>query len=492
VRSAATGSTILVWFRRDLRVADQPALHEALAGGARVIPCYIHASAEEAPWAPGAASRWWLHGALESLDARLRALGARLIVRSGSTAREIDALIHETGATAVYWNRLYEPAIVKRDQVLKTDLESRGIDAQSFNSALLREPWTIATKGGTPFRVFTPFWNALAARLDQVPPPAPCPDSLPPVASKLASQELSELALLPARDWTAGMSSAWQPTEAAALAGIERLVEVTVGRYPQSRDLPGQEGTSRLSPYLHFGQISPRQILHALRAAQRTAGAPTAGATDTYLRQVGWREFAHHLLFHFPQTTNEPYQPVFARLPARPDPTALRRWQRGQTGIPIVDAGMRELWRTGWMHNRVRMIVASFLTKNLGLSWREGARWFWDTLVDADLANNTLGWQWSAGCGADAAPYYRVFNPVAQAERFDPDGRYLRRWVPEIAALPDRWLPRPWQAPPDELTRARIVIGSTYPAPMVDLKASRERALADYHGMRTAASARRG
>ena len=458
------GPTALVWFRRDLRLADQPALAAALACDAYVVPCYIHAPLEEAPWPPGAASRWWLHGALESLDAGLRALGSRLVLRIGATDAELDRLIAETGATAVYWNRLYEPAVIARDARVEANLRARDIDAHSENAALLAEPWTVGTKTGTPFRVFTPFWNALARQLDQVPPPIPAPASLPRVPRSIESRALAGLDLAPKLGWAAGMAAAWNPTEAGAQEQLERLTEETVAGYREHRDLPGHAGTSRLSPYLHFGQLSPRQVLHALRPRSparrsRRARKLPAPAVDAYLRQIGWREFAHHLLYHFPHTAELPFQPEFTRLPVRRDPAALHAWQRGRTGIPLVDAGMRELWQTGWMHNRARMIVASFFTKNLGLPWLEGARWFWDTLVDADLANNTLGWQWSAGCGADAAPYYRIFNPVAQAQRFDPQRRYVRRWVPE-AGTP------------------------AYPAPIVDLKESRTRALADYRTLR--------
>jgi deoxyribodipyrimidine photo-lyase len=473
----------IVWFRRDLRLADNPALSEALAGGAAVIPCYIHAPDEEAPWSPGAASRWWLHEALESLDTDLRALGSRLIVRAGPTDLALSQLLRETGAQAVYWNRLYEPAMTARDQRLKASLEERGIEARSFNAALLAEPWTVATKSGTPFRVFTPFWNAVARRLDEVPSPSPRPTSLPTVSPQLSSLTIAELGLRPRINWTKGLDAAWRPSEAGARRQLTQSVEMRVAKYRTTRDRPGETGTSRLSPFLHFGQLGPRQVLHKVRAAQRRR-LLTAAATDAFLRQIGWREFAHHLLFHFPHTPQAPFQTAFGNLPTRSDPALISRWQQGQTGIPIVDAGMRELWTTGWMHNRVRMIVASLLTKNLGIAWLEGARWFWDTLVDADLANNTLGWQWSAGCGADAAPYYRIFNPVAQAERFDPDGEYQRRWVPELARLPDPWLPRPWEATSEVLDRAGVVLGTSYPRPIVDLKVSRARALADYHALR--------
>ena len=456
----------------------------ALASGAHVIPCYIDARDEEAPWSPGAASRWWLHGALESLDAELHARGSRLVIRRGPTVTALKQLIEETGASAVYWNRLYDPSCMARDQNVKVELKARGIEALSFNAAMLLEPWQLATQAGTPFRVFTPFWRTLSARLDQVPPCAATPGTLHPVPATISSLRLADLGLLPQIPWTRGMSAAWDTSEHGAQKALARLKDEVVADYAAQRDLPGRQGTSRLSPNLHFGQLGPRQILHSLRGPQRKDQRICAGAADTFLRQVGWRDFAHYLLFHFPETPEQPFQPLFKGLPVRQDAVALERWQRGRTGIPLVDAGMRELWETGWMHNRVRMVVASFLTKNLGIHWSQGARWFWETLVDADLANNTMGWQWTAGCGADAAPYYRIFNPVAQAERFDPEGKYIRRWVAELARLPDRWIAQPWKAPPEVLRTAGVDLGKSYPRPVVDLAVSREQALAAYQTLR--------
>jgi deoxyribodipyrimidine photo-lyase len=480
----AADSTALVWFRRDLRLADQPALTAVLASGAKVIPCYIDAPEEEAPWSPGAATRWWLHGALESLDAELRARGSRLVIRKGPTSAALAQLIDETGASAVYWNRLYEPALIARDQSIKAELKASGVEVQTCNAAMLLEPWQLATQAHTPFRVFTPFWRRLSARLDQVPPCSATPTALPLVPATLKTLQVADLGLLPKIPWTHGMSKAWDTSEHGAQQALARLRDEAVAAYALERDQPGREGTSRLSPYLHFGQIGPRQILHELRGSQAADKRIPAGAADTFLRQIGWRDFAHYLLFHFPETPEQPFQPMFRGLPVRQDSAALKHWQRGRTGVPLVDAGMRELWETGWMHNRVRMVVASFLTKNLGIHWLEGARWFWETLVDADLANNTMGWQWSAGCGADAAPYYRIFNPVAQTERFDPEGKYLRRWLPELARLPDRWIARPWQAPPEVLRAAGVELGKSYRKPLVDLTVSREQALANYQTLR--------
>ena len=468
-------SVAIVWFRRDLRLADNPALAAAQAAHERVLPLYVHAPDEEAPWAPGGAARWWLHHSLAALDADLRRCGATLHIARGPSLRTLQALIAETGAAAVYWNRLCEPAAIIRDRAIKEALHASGIVAHSSNAALLIEPWQLQSGQGDPYRVFTPFWRKARARLPSQPPLAAPARIAPPVLA--AGSPLASLGLLPRTGWDAGLAAAWTPGAAAARDQLELFGEAALGAYPTQRDFPDRSGTSRLSPHLHFGEISPRQIVWRLGELAR--GEP--GAAEPYIRELGWREFAHHLLYHFPQTPTANLNPGFDCFPwATDDAETLTRWQRGRTGIPIVDAGMRELWSSGWMHNRVRMIVASFLTKNLRLHWHHGARWFWDTLVDADLANNTQGWQWSAGSGADAAPYFRIFNPVTQAQRFDPAGRYVRRWLPELAAVPDALLQQPWQDP-------ALLVRCGYPPPMVDLQASRAAALAAYRQMRAEA-----
>jgi deoxyribodipyrimidine photo-lyase len=444
--------TAITWFRRDLRIADNPALAHACEVADHVVPVFIFAPDEEKPWQPGAASRWWLHHSLEALAGSLRKLGSPLVLRQATgTLRELKKLIAETGAEGVFWNRLYDPAIVQRDEAIKKALREDGVEAESFNAALLLEPWEIKTGSGGPYRVFTPFWNAMKARVPARALIAP-PRKIPGPAKKVESLALEALGLLPSIPWDAGLRKSWTPGEQGAHDALDRLFGKRIAAYREARNIPGVDGTSRLSPYLHFGEIGPTQILaRAQRHAAHHDGVGVFAGIETYAKEIGWREFSHHLLFHFPHTTLEPLDERFARLKWRRAPKDLQRWQRGETGIGIVDAGMRELWHTGWMHNRVRMIVASFLTKNLLISWQEGARWFWDTLVDADLANNTLGWQWTAGCGADAAPFFRVFNPVLQAQRFDQDGAYVRRWVPEAMRRD--------------------------PAPIVDLKESRDRAL---------------
>lgn len=465
-------SVALVWLRRDLRIADNAALQAALAAGHRPIPVYIHAPEEEAPWAPGAASLWWLHHSLTALDAELRALGSALVLRAGDTQAELDRLIAETGAAAVYWNRQYDPTLVHRDARIKTSLRDRSIQAESCAGYLILEPWEIRNGSGEPYRVFTPFWRKLKTELP-LPEPLPAPTELP--GHDVTGLAVDQLRLLPKIAWDQGFYGAWAPGSEAAMEQLEQFAVAALEGYAQGRDRPDKPGTSRLSAHLHFGEISPRQIAHRLLRAATPGQRELA---EPYLRELGWRDFAHHLLFHFQHTSEQPLQPTFADFDwAEVEPAKLDAWQQGRTGIPIIDAGMRELWTTGWMHNRVRMIVASFLTKNLRYHWLHGARWFWDTLVDANLANNTQGWQWTAGSGADAAPYFRIFNPITQGERFDPLGAYVRKFVPELAHLPAEHIHQPWK------------VGGVrnYPKPIVDLKQSREAALAAYSALRNGA-----
>lgn len=469
-------STAIVWFRRDLRLADNAALSAACAAHERILLVYVHAPHEEGEWAPGAASRWWLHHALASLNTTASALGAPLHIRQGDSLTSLRAVIASTGASAVYWNRLYEPALIERDSGIKAALREDGIEAHSFNAALWREPWQVETKQQAPYRVFTPFWRCLRPQLSD-PQPLPVPDLRAAMAVD-GGVPLSALALLPIIRWDTGMAECWQPGESGAWEQLEIFADDAVADYGQARDIPSRHGTSRLSPHLHFGEVSPRQVQRYLIDRAEAVDRRRRPDIEPYLRELGWREFAHHLLYHFPETPIDNFNPQFNGFVwAKTKDAWLERWQRGRTGIPLVDAGMRELWHTGWMHNRVRMIVASFLTKNLRLHWHHGARWFWDTLVDADLANNTLGWQWVAGSGADAAPYFRVFNPVTQALKFDAEGHYLRRWLPELAGASLPLLHEPWKDP-------SLIKRSGYPAPMVDLGESRLQALDAYKAMR--------
>jgi deoxyribodipyrimidine photo-lyase len=471
---------IIVWFRQDLRLADNPALNAAAESGAPVVLVHVLDDAGAGAWPHGGASRWWLHHSLEALGSDLVARGAPLVLRRGSAAAELDALAAATGATAVFWNRCYEPAIRKRDEAIKADLETRGIQARSFNASLLFEPWTIANQSGQPFKVYTPFGKACrAAPAPALPVPAPA--RLRALADPPPGLALADLGLLPRKpDWAGGLRAAWRPGEAGAQARLERFLAAAIEGYKEDRNRPDLESTSRLSPHLHFGEISPRQLWHAAR------GREGRGA-EHFVSELLWREFSYHLLFHFPELPERNWRASFDAFPWADDPAALEAWRRGRTGYPIVDAGMRELWQTGWMHNRVRMIAGSFLVKDLMLPWQRGKEWFWDTLVDADLANNAASWQWVAGCGADAAPYFRVFNPTLQGEKFDPAGDYVRRYVPELARMPAAFIHRPWDADAATLRAAGVELGRSYPRPIVDHGKARDRALAAFATLKQSA-----
>lgn len=471
--------TTIVWFRQDLRLSDHPAFSAALAiateqHASRIIPVYI---LDERSPPLGGAAQWWLHHSLTALARDLAVRGSRLIIRRGDPNTEITRLRQETDATAVYWNRRFDPLSIRQDQAIKTQLQTLGIDAQSFPGNYWHEPWRVLNRQGNPFRVFTPYWKALiAAGIDMSPLP-PLPTTLPPVPSNLASSPLDTLGLLPYLPWDHGFPEYWQPGEQGAWDRLSDFLP-EIESYGERRNALDGTGVSRLSPHLRFGEITPRQISAALFA--RYPHPLEVPGVEHFLRELGWREFGSYLLFHDPQTQTEPLNPRFTDFPWRDAPDDLRAWQRGETGIPVVDAAMRALWATGWMHNRARMIVASFLTKNLLIDWRQGADWFMDTLVDADVASNTAGWQWTAGTGADAAPFFRIFNPILQAEKFDPQGAFIRRWLPELALADDKTLFAPWLAPDHALSKAGIRLGETYPEPLVDLAASRRRALAAF------------
>ena len=468
--------------RRDLRLDDNPALCSALRRHETVIPIYILEDKQGPCWQDGRASRWWLHHSLVSLDRDLRRKGSRLLIRKGKALDVIRELALATKADAVYWNRLYTPKEIERDRSIKRWLEEHNIEVLSHGASLLKEPWRHKKADGTPYRVFTPFWKSL---VESLVPDAPedCPEALPCVPEGLAGELPTALSLLPEIPWDQGFYPIWRPGEEGALTRLEVFVEGAVSEYHHQRDVPSLSSTSRLSPHLRFGEISIRRVFSRIHAlADECLGSGSA----TFIKELGWREFANHLLFHFPHTDVEPLDGRYVLFPWREDfEMDLAAWQQGRTGYPIIDAGMRELWVTGWMHNRVRMIVASFLTKNLLVPWQKGAEWFWDTLVDADLAANTLGWQWSSGCGADAAPYFRIFNPILQGEKFDPDGHYVRKWVPEIGQLPSVWIHRPFERSPAELEPFGVRLGENYPQPIVDLRESRDRALQAYDLLRS-------
>jgi deoxyribodipyrimidine photo-lyase len=467
----------IVWLRNDLRIHDQPALHAAANRGP-ILPVFVLDETASQPRPYGAAARWWLHGSLRRLAHDLEARGGQLVLRRGRTAAELKQLAESVDAQAVYFCRHYEPGAAALERDICDALDEQ-IETKSFAGSLLIEPDRIATSSGDPYRVFTPFWKALASMLGSV-----SVKRLPAKAGwwseNTESETLVSWQLEPgAPDWAVGLREVWEPGEASALERLEAFIDGPVDAYASERDRPDLDGTSRLSAHLRFGEISPRLIWEQMQAAA-ASGRVDEKAAWSYLRELAWREFSWHLLSHFPSLPQENFRDRFDAFPWRRDAKALRAWQRGATGYPIVDAGMRQLWQSGWMHNRVRMVVGSFLTKHLLIHWRQGEAWFWDTLVDADPANNAASWQWIAGSGADAAPYFRIFNPVIQGQKFDPNGAYVRRWVPEIARLPNRYLHAPWQASATVLASAGIELGRTYPAPIVDHAAARARALEAY------------
>lgn len=463
---------VILWFRRDLRLDDNPALNAALATGQPIVPLYILDEFGEGRRL-GGASRWWLDRSLRALASDLRGRGARLILRRGDAEAELHRLIAETGADRVFMNRRFEPDAFARDADIAHALKSEGVECRGFNATLLCRPGAVLNGSGLPYKVFTPFHKALLAQAEA--PQA----TVAPVAIKvvkgLATEAVEDWGLHPTSpDWSIHFTGT--PGEAGAKAALGHFVEQGLKTYATDRDRPDRAGTSGLSAHLHWGEISPWRAVAAVRGVAASGQAPSAEA-EKFVAEIGWREFSAHLLHHFPYLPDRAFKVEYDAMPWRDDPAALAAWKAGRTGYPLVDAGMRQLWATGIMHNRVRMVVASFLVKHLMIDWREGEAWFWDTLSDADLASNVQNWQWVAGSGADASPYFRIFNPVAQGERFDPQGAYVRRWVPELARLPDRWIHAPWTAPPPVLAGAEVALGRDYPKPMVDHADARERAL---------------
>ena len=478
---------VIHWFRQDLRLADNPALTAAASGDRPVVPLYVLDDAAAGDWAPGGASRWWLAGSLDALGRALDKAGCRLVLRRGRTVDTLTQIAAETGAEAIHFTRAYEPWAAQLEIDLKAACDKAGLGLHRHAGALLQEPEALRTKAGEPFRVFTPFWRTLQeqgpARSHLLAPARITPPAKPPKSDKLETW-----GLLPTRpDWAGGLRETWTPGEAGARERLSDFVDGAMARYADARDRPHQPATSMLSPHLHFGEVSPVQCWQAAREATAEDRGGKRGA-ESFLREVAWREFSYHLLHHWPDLPEKPFRADFASFPwdtdTRRRKARLRAWQRGETGYPIVDAGIRQLWQTGWMHNRVRLITASFLTKHLLVPWQEGERWFWDTLVDADLANNSASWQWVAGSGADAAPYFRIFNPVLQGEKFDPDGDYVRHFVPELAKLPASLIHAPWKVPVAELSRHGVRLGSDYPKPIVDHAEARATALAAFATLR--------
>ncbi len=471
-------SPAILWFRNDLRLTDQAALQAAIDTGRPVLPVFILDAEAAGAWAPGGASRWWLHHSLAALQRSLTGCGSGLVLRRGDSATIIAEIVRDSGAQDVFTGGSAEPWARRVDRAAAETLGQLGARLHRMRTSMLFHPDSVRTKSGGAYAVYTPFANAcLALGGPKTPQPAPVNIPTPPLP---ASESLDSWRLLPTRpDWASGLRETWTPGEAGAAERARSFLTHGLDDYATARDRPGEDGTSMMSPHLHFGEISPVQLWHQ---AHRQAGQ----GRERFIRELLWREFCLHLLWHHPTLPEAPLRPEFAAMPWRDDPPALRAWQRGRTGVPIVDAGMRQLWQTGWMHNRVRMIVASFQVKHLLLPWQQGEAWFWDTLVDADLANNAASWQWVAGCGADAAPYFRIFNPVLQGRKFDANGDYVRRFVPELGKLDRRHIHAPWEAPAAVLAEAGVELGISYPRPIVDLAAGRARALAAYAEIRAA------
>lgn len=462
----------IVWFRQDLRLSDNPALTAALEVG-KIVPVYIADQSAPQMAKLGAASQWWLHQSLLSLS---QSLNNQLVIKQGDPLSVIRELIAQYGATNVVWNRTYEPWQTERDSKIKIELKKQGLGVASFNASLLWEPMSVLKKDDTPYKVFTPYYRkgCLTREAPRFPIAKPKQVTIHNDA-QFDLSALKKLALLPDIPWHKDIEAAWTPGEAGAANRLQRFIKQAAMHYQNDRNLPAVKGTSLLSPHLHFGEISPNQAWYAILGAFENAFDNKD--LDVYLSELGWREFSYYLLFHFPALPLKNFNAKFDHFPWRKSEHDLHAWHYGNTGIPIVDAGMRELYKTGYMHNRVRMVVGSFLVKNLLIDWREGERWFWDTLVDADMASNSAGWQWVAGSGADASPYFRIFNPILQGEKFDKEGDYVKQYCPELRKLPKKFIHKPWEAPSEILQACDIELGKTYPKPIVDLKVSRTRAL---------------
>ena len=479
-------STTILLFRQDLRLHDHPALAAAAQRG-EVLPLFIYDEQLGGDWSLGGASQWWLHESLTALSASISSLNGRLICRRGNTLDILIEIQEAVKADAIYFSRQYQPWSAELEGSINEVFSSTDVEIRRYPGTLLHEPGSVLTGSGTLFKVFTPFWRA--ANKLPVAMPIPLPD-ITWCADPLTTEALVDWQLQPNTqkdipDWANGWGGLWNPGEDGAQSALESFLEAPVEHYSEGRDAPAKRYTSRLSPHLKFGEISPRQVWAA--AQQRKLSAPQwSSAIDKFLAEIGWREFCYQLINLFDDMPNIPFKGQFAAFPWENSASHLRAWQRGQTGYPIVDAGMRELWQTGFMHNRVRMIVASFLTKHLLVHWLEGERWFWDCLLDADIASNACSWQWVAGSGADAAPYFRIFNPIAQGQKFDPEGIYVRQWCPELAELPKKFIHSPWEAPPLTLASAGVELDATYPRPIVDHKIARQGALDAYEVIRKA------
>ena len=463
--------TAIHWFRQDLRLSDNPALDSA-AQYETLIPIYILDEVNSGEFKMGAASKWWLHQSLTKLN---ESLDGKLLVYQGNPHEILNKLIEEQEVSYVTWNRCYEPWRVDRDKEIKRNFEDKNVAVESFSASLLWEPWTISKDDGTPYRVFTPFYKKGCLNSEEPRLPAGKVDLSNLYSEDLSSGSITDLNLLPTIKWYKSFEEEWNPGEIGAEQNLNSFLDSGLLNYKEGRNFPSQEFVSRLSPHLHFGEISPNEVWYRAKTKEGISGIEKSLAH--FHSELGWREFSYYLLYHFPDLPNKNFQEKFDIFPWQENEEFLALWQKGNTGYPIVDAGMRELWQTGYMHNRLRMIVGSFLVKNLLIDWRFGERWFWDCLVDADLASNSASWQWVAGSGADAAPYFRIFNPITQGLKFDPEGEYTKKYVPELRDLPNKYLFSPWEAPENILADAGIELGKNYPKPMVDLKLSRETAL---------------
>ena len=462
------------WFRQDLRIADNPALTLA-AQHHYVIPIYIFDDINIGNKLIGRASKAWLHHSLNSLS---KSLDGKLSVYKGEPEKILDDLIKRYNVSAVYWNRCYESSSIKRDKKIKEWLKEKGIKVKSANSLLLWEPWDIKKDDGTPYKVFTPFYRKGCLQAESPRYPLPSPQDINYKYDSAVSLKIEQLELLPKIEWDKKILKHWVVGEKEAYKRLHYFIKEGLADYKDGRNFPSKHSISRLSPYLHFGEISPNQVWHTMLDVGNDYNI------SHFCSELGWREFSYSQLYYNPELSHKNLQPKFNNFPWDNNKDLLRAWQKGVTGIPMVDAGMRELWQTGYMHNRVRMVVGSFLVKNLRLHWHKGEEWFWDTLFDADLANNSASWQWVAGCGADAAPYFRIFNPVTQGQKFDPDGLYIKKYVPELKDLTNKYLYSPWEAPGEVLQAAGVVLGKNYPKPIIDLKLSRDAALSAYRSLR--------
>ncbi len=466
-------SNAIVWFRQDLRLKDNPAFVNACEHSDHIIPLYI---LDESSFILGEAQRWWLHHSLISLDNDLKKIGLTLCLRKGNTQDILQEIVNQHAIESIYWNRCYEPDIIQRDTLIKKTFQDKGLHIQSSNGSLLHEPWEIKNTSGNFFKVFSPYWKACLKKLII---PNPLLSYQQPRSLNTNTDTLDSWKLLPDNpNWAAAFEDYWRPGEQGAEEKLADFISLHLKGYNTSRDEPAKNSTSKLSPHLHFGEISPWQVFRAIENVKLEQDCDVK-SIERFLSEMGWREFSYHLLYYVPSLPVANFKSEFDAFPWQLNPVFLKNWQQGKTGYPIVDAGMRELWHTGYMHNRVRMIVASFLIKDLFIDWRVGASWFFNTLLDADLANNSASWQWVAGSGADAAPYFRIFNPVLQGEKFDPNGEYIKRWVPELKSIPIKWIHTPWLAPKNNLN---IHIGQDYPAPIVDHSEARKAAL-DYYKM---------